>query len=136
MTRAKESVQRPYIVEDLVEISSQYRCLLPAIIQFESSTFTITEAYNVTISLDFGEDMAGVKEYIAHRLSQSDARAICLGTIPDFEPINYSLVQNAQPTSAAVERSFSMALKIIGAKDRPFDNANIWKYIICAYNMS
>ena len=110
--------------------------MLPAIIQFESSTFTISEAYNVTISLDFGEDMAGVKDYIAHRLSQSDARAICLGTILEFEPIKDSLVQNAQPTSAAVEHSFSMALKIIGVKDRPFDNANLWKYIISAYNMN
>ena len=47
---------------------------MTAITQFESSTFTICEAHRITIAIDFGIDMAGVKEYVTHRLSESDER--------------------------------------------------------------
>ena len=53
---AKEAVQRAYIAKNIVEISSQYRCLIHAINQFGCSTFTISEVYRVTIAVDFGID--------------------------------------------------------------------------------
>ena len=61
--------------------------------------------------------MDAVKEYIVHKLFESDEHTTCLKILPDFDSINYFLIRNAQPTSAAGERSFSMDFKIVGAED-------------------
>ena len=47
----------------------------------------------------------------------------------DISPAVYHLLQNSQPTSASVERSFSMLRKLL-AKDRNFKVANMRHYMI------
>ena len=44
-------------------------------------------------------------------------------------PTSYALLQKAQSTSAAVERSFSMLSKLV-RKDRNFDVKNVKKYMM------
>ena len=50
-----------------------------------------------------------------------------------IDPTSFALLQKAQPTSAAVERSFSMLSKLL-RKDRNFDVKNIQRYILLYYN--
>ena len=47
----------------------------------------------------------------------------------------YHVLQNSQPTSASVERSFSM-FKILLAKDRNFNAENVRNYMILHFNAS
>ena len=47
----------------------------------------------------------------------------------------YHMLQNYQPTSASVERSFSM-LKNLLAKDRNFKVENVRHYMIIHFNAS
>ena len=51
----------------------------------------------------------------------------------DIEPVLYAKLQKCQPTSASVERSFSMLNKLL-AKDRNFLNENVSKYLVLHYN--
>ena len=53
----------------------------------------------------------------------------------DISPAVYHMLQNSQPTSAFVERSFSM-LKKLSAKDRNFKVENVRYYIILHFNAS
>ena len=47
----------------------------------------------------------------------------------DISPAVYPMLQNSQPTSASVERSFSMLKKLL-AKDRNFKAENVQRYMI------
>ena len=58
------------------------------------------------------------------RLSNSDVEAIINRTNLAIAPITYALLQKAQPTSAAVERSFSMLSKLL-RKERKFGIKNV-----------
>ena len=49
------------------------------------------------------------------------------------DPTCYAQLQNAQPTSAAVEKSFSVLSKLL-RKDRNFDIKNVKKYMMQYYN--
>ena len=60
-------------------------------------------------------------------LSNSDLETIINCTNLTIDPTSYALLQKAQPTSAAVERSFSMLNKLL-RKDRNFDVKNVKKY--------
>jgi len=53
----------------------------------------------------------------------------------DISPAVYSLLQNSQPTTASVERSFSMLKKLL-AKDRNFKAKNVLYYMILHFNSS
>ena len=72
-------------------------------------------------------------EEICIRLSNSDLKTIINCTNLTIDPTNYALLQKAQPTSAAVERSFSMLSKLL-RKDRNFDVKNVKKYMMLYYN--
>ena len=50
-----------------------------------------------------------------------------------IDPTSYALLQKAQPTSAAVERSFFMLSKLL-RKDRNFDVKKVKKYMMLYYN--
>ena len=65
-----------------------------------------------------------IKDYINKRLSNSDLETIINCTNLTIDPTSYALLQKAQPTSAAVERSFSMLNKLL-RKDRNFDVKNV-----------
>ena len=53
----------------------------------------------------------------------------------DISPAMYHMLQNSQPTSASVERSFSMLKKLL-AKDRNFKAENVRHYIILHFNVA
>ena len=53
----------------------------------------------------------------------------------DISPAVYHMLQNSQPTSASVERSFSMLKKLL-AKDRNFTAKNVQHYMILHFNAS
>ena len=50
-----------------------------------------------------------------------------------IDPRSCALLQKAQPTYAAVERSFSMLSKLL-RNDRSFDVKNVKKYMMLYYN--
>ena len=50
-------------------------------------------------------------------------------------PAVYHILQNSQPTSASVERSFSILKKLL-AKDRNFKVENVQHYMILHFNAS
>ena len=53
----------------------------------------------------------------------------------DVSPAVYHMLQNSQPTSAFVERSFSMLKKLL-AKDRNFKAENVRHYMVIHFNAS
>ena len=79
--------------------------------------------------MQFDDDPCAIKDYINKRLSNSDVETIIKCTNLTIDPTSYALLQKAQPTSAAVERSFSMLNKLL-RKDRNFDVKNVKKYMM------
>ena len=53
----------------------------------------------------------------------------------DISPAVHHMLQNSQPTSASVERSFSTLQKLL-AKDRNFKIENVRHYMILYFNAS
>ena len=117
---------------DLVKIN-QYRNQAANLEFLEGSACTITEAYELLKNMQFDDDPCAIKNYIKKRLSNSDLETIINCTNLTIDPTSYTLLQKAQPTSAAVERSFSMLSKLL-RKDRNFDVKNVKKYMMLYYN--
>ena len=63
--------------------------------------------------MQFDDDPCAIKDYINKRLSNSYLETIINCTNLTIDPTSYALLQKAQPTSAAVERSFSMLNKLL-----------------------
>ena len=112
---------------DLVKIN-QYRTLAANVEFLEGSVCTITEAYGLLKNMQFDDDLCAIKSYTKKRLSNSDLETIINCTNLTIDPTSYALLQKAQPTSAVVERSFSMLSKLL-RKNRNFDVKNVKKYI-------
>ena len=108
---------------DLVKIN-QYRTLAANVEFLEGSACTIIEAYALLKNMQFDDDPCAITNYIKKRLSNSDLETIINCTNSTIDPTSYALLQKAQPTSAAVERSFSMLSKLL-RKDRNFDVKNV-----------
>ena len=51
----------------------------------------------------------------------------------DISPAGYHLLQNSQPTSASVQRRFSMLIKLL-ANNRNFKVENVRHYMILHFN--
>ena len=118
---------------DLVKIN-QYWTLAANVEFLEGSACTITEAYGLLKNMQFDDDdPCAIKNYIKKRLSNSDLETIINCTNLTIDPTSYALLQKPQPTSAAVERSFSMLSKLL-RKDRNFDVKNVKKYTMLYYN--
>ena len=83
--------------------------------------------------MQFDDDPCAIKNYIKKRLFNSDLETIINCTNLIIDPTSYGLLQKAQPTSATVERSFSMVSKLL-RKDRNFDVKNVKKYMMLYYN--
>ena len=107
---------------DLVKIN-QYRTLAANVEFLEGSACTIIEAYGLLKNMQFDDDTCAIKNYIKKRLSNSDLETIINCTNLTIDPTSYTLLQKTQPTSAAVERSFSMLSELL-RKDRNFDVKN------------
>ena len=82
--------------------------------------------------MQFDDDPCAIKDYINKQLS-SDLETLINCTNLTIDPTSYALLQKAQPTSAAVERSFSMLNKLL-KKDRNFDVKNAKRYMMLYYN--
>ena len=108
---------------DLVKIY-QYRTLAAYVEFLEGSACTITEAYGLLKNMQFDDDPFAIKDHIKKRLSNSDLKTAINCTNLTIDPTSYALLQKAQPTSAAIERSFSMISKLL-RKDRNFDVKNV-----------
>ena len=132
VSRAKDAINVEDLVPDLVEIN-QYRTLAANIEFLAGSACTITKVYGLLKNTQFDDDSCAIKNYIKKRLSNSDLKTIINCTNLTIDPTSYILLQKAQPTSAAVERSFSMLSKLL-RNDRNFDVKNIKKYMMLYYN--
>ena len=83
--------------------------------------------------MQFDYDPCAIKDYIKIRLSNSDLETITNCTNLTIDPTSDALLQKAQPTSAAVDRLFSMLSKLL-AKYKNFDVKNVRKYMMLYYN--
>ena len=79
------------------------------------------------------DDPCAIKNYIKKRLSNCNLETVINRTNLTIDSTGYALLQKALPTSAAVERSFSMHSKFL-RKDRNFDVKNVKKYVMLYYN--
>ena len=132
VSRAKYAINVEDLVPDLVKIN-QYRTLAANVEFLKGSACTITEAYGLLKNMQFDDDPCAIKNYIKKRLSNSDLETTINCTNLTIDPTSYALLQKAQPTSAAVQRSFSMLSKLL-RKDRNFDVKNVKKYMMLYYN--
>ena len=73
----------------------------------ESAKYTIKEAEQAIQELDFGEDTCNINQYIEQRMHNNDISEIVNMERQDVSPAVYHMLQNSQPTSPSVERSFS-----------------------------
>ena len=76
----------------------------------ESAKYTIKEAGQATQELNFGEDTCNINQYryIKKRMQNNDISKIIIMKRQDISPVVYYMLENSQPTSVFVERSFSM----------------------------
>ena len=95
----------------------------------------IKEAVQAIQELDFGKDTCNIKQYIKKRMQNNDISEIIIMERQDISPAVYHMLQNSQPTSASVERSFSMLKKLL-AKHRNFKVENVRHYMILHFNAS
>ena len=79
----------------------------------EIAKYTIKEAVQAIQELHFGKDACNINQYIKKRMQNNDISDIINMERQDISPAVYHMLQNSQPTSAFVERSFSM-LKTVG----------------------
>ena len=79
----------------------------------ESAKYTIKEAVQAIQELDFGEDTCNINQYIKKRMQNNDISEIINMERQDISTAVYHMLQNSQPTSASVERSFSMMKKLL-----------------------
>ena len=132
VSREKDAINVEDLVPDLVKIN-QYRNLAANVEFLKGSVCTIAEAYGLLKNMQFDDDPCAIKNYIKKRLSNSDLETIINCTNLTIDPTSYALLQKAQPTSAAVERSFYMFSKLL-RKDRNFDVKNVKKCMMLYYN--
>ena len=92
---------------DLVKIKQYWTLAANVEGRLEGSACTITEAYGLLKNMQFDDNSCAIKNYIKKRLFNSDLETIINCTNLTIDPTSYALLQKAQPTFAAVERSFS-----------------------------
>ena len=135
VTQAKVSLQKSGLAGQLLKIKDQYECLVKLIEKMESAKYTIKEVVQAIQELDFGEDTCKINQYTKKRMQNNDISEIINMERQDISPAVYHMLQNAQPTSASVQRSFSMLKKLL-AKDRNFKVENVRHYMILHFNAS
>ena len=110
---------------DLVKIN-QYRTLAANIRVLRSKCLHDNRSIRLSLlkNMQFDDDPCAIKSYIKKRLSNSDLETIINCTSLTIDPTSYALLQKSQPTSAAVERSFSVLSKLL-RKNRNFDVKNV-----------
>ena len=124
VTQVKISMQKSALAGQLLKIKDQYECLVKLIEKMESAKYTIKEAVQAIQELDFGEDTCNINQYIKKRMQNNDISEIINVERQYISPAVYHMLQNSQPTSASVERTFSMLKKQL-AKDRNVKVENV-----------
>ena len=99
----------------------------------ETAKYTIQEAVQAIQELDFGKGTCNINQYIEKRMQNNDISEIINKKGQDILPAVNHMLQNSQPTSASVERSFSMLKKLL-ANDRHFKVENVRHYMILHFN--
>ena len=94
----------------------------------ESAKYTMKEAVQAIQELDFGEDTCKINQYIKKRMQNNDISEIINMERQDISPAVYNMLQNSQPKSASVARSFFMLKKWL-AKDKNFKVENVRHYM-------
>ena len=88
-------------------------------------------------NLCFNDDPCQIKQYIQKRLaSGSDILKIVDGSaakLPEHSPAKVALLQGAQPTSASVERSFSIFKNLLSPGHNS-DKNNLYSYLVMENN--
>ena len=108
VTQAKVSLQKSGLAGQLLKIKDQYECLVKLIEKIESTKYTVKEAVQAIQELDFREDTCNITQYIKKKMQNNDISEIVNMERQDISPAVYHMLQNSQPTSISVERSFSM----------------------------
>ena len=121
------------MTSQLTEISQCYNGLTNLILKMENFTYTIQKAYEDINSLCFESDPLPLKKYIKKRLEKNDVKIIVELSRPDIPPALCAKLLECQPTSASVERSFSL-LKSFLRPNRNFADANIVHYMKLYFN--
>ena len=132
VTRCKEAVAAESLQQDLMVIQ-QYRPLRALINKCESTDYTMVEAMNDCQALHFDSDPCDILNYMKQRLDKNDLRSIMAMSRDGVSPATYARLQHCQPTSCAVERSFSIIRHIL-RKERNFSACNIEQYAILNFN--
>ena len=101
----------------------------------ESEKYTIKEVVQAIQELDFDENTCNINQHIKKRMQNNDISEIINMERQDISPAVYHMLQNSQPTSAFIERSFSMLKKLL-AKDKNSKAENVRHYMILHFNAS
>ena len=133
--RAKASVIVDGLPRDLMKIKMEYNCLADLVLKTEETKYTIQAAHGDLTNLDFGDDSCDIASYITKKLKKNDLMDIIEMNREEIAPAVYGMLQKCQPTTASVERSFSMLNKLL-AKDRNFLPQNVKHYMCVHYNLS
>ncbi len=134
VTKAKAAVNDINVAESLVKIQRDYQELPKLIKKMESSKYTLQEAHADIAAVNLRQDCVDIGAYLKKRmLKNKDVEAIISLQKEGISPALYAELQCCQPTSASVERSFSMLGKLL-RKDRPFSEVNVEKYLCVYYN--
>lgn len=125
VSRAKAAVNDATVAQSLVKIQRDYQELPKLIEKMESSKYTLKEAHDDISTLNLKQDCVGIGAYIKKRMNKNcDVDNIINSKKANLSPAVYAELQCCQPTSAAVERSFSMLGKLL-RKDRSFLPGNV-----------
>lgn len=130
---AQEIIKNPAIPQQLLEIQENYESLVQIIPQLESTSCTIKSAFELVRNLNLRKDPCKILEYIEKRLKSNGIASIMAMDRNEVSPQLYCLLQRAQPSTASVERSFSMLKKLL-SKDRNFQPENVKKYLMVYFN--
>ena len=137
--RAKEAIAEPAVFIELNQIYNNYLDIAILIKGITNFPNTIVDAAEAIHNFRFGDDPCQIKNDIQRRLvSGSDFLKIAAGNgadLPCHSPAEVVLLQRAQPTSAFVERSFSLLKKPL-CPGRNFDKKNVYSYLVMRFNCS
>ena len=135
VTQAKVSLQKTGLAGQLLKTKDQYECLVKLIEKTESAKYTTKEAVQAIQERDFGEDTCNINQYIKKRMQNNGISEMINMERQDISPAVYHMLQTFQPTSAFVERSFSMLKKLL-AKNINFKVENVRHYMVLHFNAS
>ncbi len=121
------------LAKDLYIISKEYSLILNLIKKCESSSYTINQAITDIRAIKFENDSVCLNSYINERISKNEIIDIIEMKNPRVSPKTYVYLNECQPTSIQVERSFSLLQNILD-DNRNFKNENIRKYLFLYYN--